>query len=165
MKNRMFIIRFLLIICIFATPALLLMNCEENQDTEDKNITHVATLTGGCNGEEFITLKSEDLDTQDTVIFSLVHEDTLSAYVGINYICCAPFTSETSIISDTLFMEISDTCSQPYNTCYCRCYCYYTWDFKFVDFEEKEYYFIVYLDDPREENIIIFREGRIDLSQ
>ena len=86
-------------------------------------------------------------------------------FVGINYICCAPFDSETEIVGDTLKMNISDTCSNHSQSCYCKCNCYYTWDFQFIDFEKKEYDFIIFLNDPREDNTIIFKEGKIDLSK
>ena len=82
----------------------------------------------------------------------------------VNYICCAPFTSEAIISNDSIFMNLTDTCLYPYQSCYCRCMCYYTWDFLFVDFKEKEYYFKIILNDPREENPIILDEGFIDLS-
>ena len=83
----------------------------------------------------------------------------------MNYICCAPFDSETNIVGDTLIMTISNTCSNSYDSCYCRCDCYYTWDFQYINFKEKEYNFVVKLNDPREENTIIFKQGKIDLSQ
>ena len=138
---------------------LVLIECEE----PDKNITYVRTELGGCNGQDFNDFKSAGEEQEDTVIFT-IYKDTLDIYVGINYICCAPFTPESIISNDSIIMTLNDTCSNPYITCYCRCMCYYTFDFLFVDFEEKEYFFKIILNDPREENPTIFREGKIDLS-
>ena len=139
-----------------------------DHDTGSDNnsqINYVKTILGGCNNQDFEDLKSATLDYTDTVDFTIIGEDTLDVFVGMNYICCAPFISETDIMNDTLIMTLSDTCSFPYQSCYCRCMCYYTWDFQFTGFKEKEYKFIVKLNDPREENTIIFKQGVIDLSK
>lgn len=138
---------------------------DSNSKSDEKKITFLKTISGGCHNEVFSDLKSSTEDCIDTVIFTIINKDTLNAFVGLNYICCAPFITETIINNDTLTMEISDTCSSTYETCYCRCDCYYTWDFQFVDFEKKEYYYIVKINDPREENTIIFKQGKIDLSK
>lgn len=128
-------------------------------------IRSVNTIVGGCNNQDFTNLKSGTEDYADTVEFEIINTDTLNVFVGMNYICCAPFDSEIEIINDTLIMTINDTCSNPYNSCYCRCECYYTWDFQYIDFEKKEYNFIVKVNDPREENTIIFKQGLIDLTE
>lgn len=148
---------------LFATGFLIFSISCEKDSVSDKKITFITTKLGGCHNEDFSVFKSADYQV-DTVEFTVINEDTLNVFVGMNYICCAPFISETEIINDTLIMEISDTCSRG-NTCYCRCNCYYTWDFQFVEFEEKEYNFVIKLNDPREENTIIFEQGMIDLSE
>lgn len=145
---------------------IFLTHCEKESDSNSvgETITFLKTNLGGCHGEDFDNLKSTNEDCTDTIKFSIINADTLNVFVGINYICCAPFDSETDIINDTLIITLNDTCSDPYHSCYCRCNCYYTWDFQYVDFEEKKYNFVVKLNDPREENIIIFKQGVIDLS-
>jgi len=129
----------------------------------NSQIRPVNTILGGCNNQDFDNIKSATEDYKDTVDFDLINSDTLNVFVGINYICCAPFDTETEIVNDTLIMTINDTCSDPYHSCYCRCMCYYTWDFQYVDFENKEYFYIVKLNDPREDNTLIFKQGVIDL--
>ena len=143
----------------------ILTECEKetNNNSSDKIITYLKTESGGCNGQIFDDLKSVSYEQEDTIVFS-INNDTLNVFVGVNYICCAPFTSEAIISNDSIFMNLTDTCLYPYQSCYCRCICYYTWDFLFVDFKEKEYYFKIILNDPREENPIILDEGFIDLS-
>jgi hypothetical protein len=139
--------------------------CEKNSDSNpnEKKITFLKTISGGCNNQTFDNLKSTTEEHVDTVEFKIINEDTLNVFVGINYICCAPFVTETNILKDTLIMTIADSCSFPHQ-CYCRCNCYYTFDFQYVDFKKKEYNFIVKLIDPREENVIIFKQGMVDLS-
>lgn len=159
MKNKLFII-----LISFTLPLIFTMcDNETNHATSDKRITFLKTDIGGCNGQGANDLKSTYTEPA-TVIISKIG-DTLNIFVGINYICCAPFISEAEIINDSLIMTITDTCPDPYQSCYCRCMCYYTWDFQFIDFEEKEYFYKVELNDPREDDIIIFREGKIDLSK
>lgn len=142
-------------------------HCEREADSNpsDKKITLLKTNLGGCHGEDFDNLKNATVDYADTIKFSIINEDILNVFVGINYICCAPFDSETDIVNDTLIMVISDTCSDPYSSCYCRCKCYYTWDFQYIDYEKKEYNFLVKLNDPREDNTIILEQGVVDLSK
>ena len=48
--------------------------------------------------------------------------------------------------------------SEPYQDCYCRCHCYYTFDYV----SEKKYNWQIVLSDPREDNVIVFAEGVID---
>jgi hypothetical protein len=130
----------------------------------NSQIRSVNTILGGCNNQDFENLKSATEEYSDTVDFEIINSDTLNVFVGINYICCAPFDTETDIVNDTLIMTISDTCSDPYHSCYCRCMCYYTWDFQYTDFENKKYFYIIKLNDPREDNTIIFKQGMIDLT-
>ena len=158
MKVMKKIILFVVAICI------VVISCEKDSESNnnEKKIVFLNTILGGCNGEDANNLKSVTEDFADTIKFTIINNDTLNVFVGLNYVCCAPFDSKTEIINDTLTMTISDTCS---NSCYCRCMCYYTWDFQYIDFEKKEYNFIVKLNDPREDNTIIFKQGIVDLSK
>ncbi|MBN2481767.1 MAG: hypothetical protein JXB19_08510 [Bacteroidales bacterium] len=145
---------------------LVLPMCEketDNNNISDK-ISYIKTLPGGCHGQYFDDLKSACDAEKDTVICN-IENDTLDIFIGLNYICCAPFISETFISNDSIHMLIQDTCSFPYQSCYCRCMCYYTWDFLFTGFENKQYYYIIMLHDPREEKPVMIEEGIIDLSQ
>jgi len=157
--------KFLFIAAIIIFFSFLVL-CEKESDSSPHKISFVKSEPGGCNLEDNDVLATRDgslSEEQDTLLFT-IQNDTLDAYVGINYICCAPFTSEAMISTDSIFMTISDTCPSPYQTCYCRCMCYYTWDFLFVNFEKKEYYFKIVLYDPREEDPIVFEEGILDLT-
>ena len=158
MKRCIYVIGTILIIFI-------LTGCEKkpDDDSSGQEIYCVKTKSGGCNNQTFNDIRIVTGEEQDTVIFS-INNDTLDIYVGLNYICCAPFISEVNILNDSILISLTDTCPDPYNSCYCRCNCYYTWDFLFMYFEEKKYCFKIILNDPREENPIIFQEGSIDIS-
>jgi hypothetical protein len=151
-----------------STIVLFLFNtCKKDNDFKNGEMHLIATITGGCHGQDFSGLKNDFVvidDIDDAVEFE-VSGDTLNLFVGINYICCAPFETETVINDDTLVITITDTCPFPYQECYCRCMCYYTWNFQFTGFAQKEYAFIIKLIDPREEEIKIFDQGTIDLSR
>jgi len=142
----------------------LITGCEKEPDNDspDKKISYIKSIPGGCNGQDFSDLKGAVEDEADTVIFTL-QNDTLDVFVGINYICCAPFLSEATITNDSILMIVTDTCPDPYSSCYCRCICYYTWDFLFTDLENKEYFFKIILNDPREDNPIVFKQGTLIL--
>ena len=148
------------IICLI----FILAGCElvSNNDPADKNITYLESLAGGCNGQDFADLKSAVNEYPDTVILA-IENDTLDLFVGLNYICCAPFTSNASASNDSITITLTDTCSNIYQNCYCRCMCYYTWDFLFSGIDEKDYYLKIILIDPREESPVIINEGQIGL--
>lgn len=150
----------ILIYIVVGTFSFTMINCERDPNNDGNSITYYRTKFGGCNGQQF-DLKSTFQDNPDTVVIS-IEDGTLNVFVGINYICCAPFTTEANIVSDSLLMVISDTCSYPYQTCYCRCYCYYTFDFQFINFDEKVYDFLIELNDPQIENPIVIQKGEID---
>ena len=141
---------------------LFLVKCEKNSDNPASNITLTETLPGGCNDETFM-MNKDAVAEEDTVTFTIIN-DTLDVYVGINYICCAPFQAGASISNDSIVIIITDICDHTTMACYCHCMCYYTWDFLFVDYAEKEYYFKIILNDPREEEPIVLAEGTLDLS-
>ena len=149
----------ILVIAIFLT-----ISCtkESANDNPSKNIAFLTTEPGGCNLGDFESLKSTDVEYQDTVMVSF-RFDTLDIQVGINYICCANFESDVDVSNDSIIMTVTDMCPNPYQDCYCRCMCYYTWDFLFNDFEQKEYNIKVILNDPRQEEPIIFREFKISI--
>ena len=123
------------------------------------------TIEGGCNIQSEKQQTSPLEESVDTVIV-LVKNDTIDLFVGINYICCAPFMSETEteIENDSILISLTDTCSFPYQSCYCRCMCYYTWDFIFTDYQQKIYNYKITLIDPGEEQPIVFKEGKIEIT-
>ena len=145
---------------------LFFTECERNPDKDsfNKNLTYIKTESGGCNGKLLYDLRSTGEENKDTVIFSN-KKDTLDVFVGINYICCAPFTDKAIISNDSIILTLTDGCSNPYITCYCRCVCYYTWDFLFDGFKEKVYCFKIILHNPQIEKPIILGEGKVDLSE
>jgi hypothetical protein len=87
------------------------------------------------------------IESPDTLIIAWA--DSLEIFLGLNYICCAPFAADYGVAQDTLLLYVSDTCSVPYTTCYCRCMCYYTFTWKFAGGEEDVGNLRVELFDPR----------------
>lgn len=155
MKNSIFF--------LIATISIFLISCEDDSDkTNYKELTLIKTVPGGCNVQDVQPLKILPVSYHDTVIFT-AKDDTLNIFAGINYICCAPFTSSTNIDSNTLVITLSDTCNVDDDLCYCRCMCYYTWDFKFLSINNKDYYFKVVLNDPRQSDIQIIMEGKVNI--
>ena len=138
-------------------PLVINISCSRDDGPEEGgDLVFIETLPGGCNGVEFGGMKTM-VEEPDTVYFK-VNNDTLDAFVGINYLCCAPFDTETRVSGDSIFMLIKDTCPEPMS-CYCKCMCYYTWDFLFNGIEDREYYYRVTLDSPLEEGPRVLWEG------
>lgn len=151
----------IVIVIIAVFVSLFLIRCEKATDIETgKEFAFLRTDLGGCHDQDSDALKSAETEGNDTIIFTLKN-DTLDVFVGLNYICCSPFTSDIEISRDTVFMTLTDTCNFSDESCYCRCMCYYTWNFEFTGFGEKEYYYKIVLLNPQVENPIIFSEGSI----
>ena len=147
---------------IFAL-AFIVVKCDYNNvfSDEEQQIIFIKTNPGGCNNQGEDAAKRVFAEN-DTLIFD-ARNDTLNVFVGLNYICCAPFTSETRVSNDSVFITISDTCAIDIQSCYCKCMCYYTWDFLFSVSGEKKYWFEIILIDPREDQPIVLKESWIDL--
>ena len=143
----------------------ILVMCEKESSTGSKEINFLKIVPGGCNLDKSGNLKNTNIDEKDTATFTIVNNDTLDVFIGLNYTCCAPFTSETGISNDSILINITDTCPLTSTSCYCKCMCYYTWNCLFDNLDRKKYYFKIVLNDPREENPIIFKEGILDLSK
>ncbi len=132
-------------------------------EIESGSIRFIGALESGCHGETFANLKTE-IDYADdyleTEVNYTVTGDTLNVIVDINYLCSAQFGYDTEIINDSLIITIRDTSHTQYN----ECYCIYTWNLLFTDFEQKEYPFIIqFYDSPSIDHTL--SEGVIDLSK
>lgn len=140
--------------------AFVLLRCEKGTDLENgKTLEYLKTELGGCHSQDFDALKSAGAEGNDTLILT-VKNDTLEVFVGLNYICCAPFISDIRVTADTVVMNLTDDCDFPDESCYCRCMCFYTWNFVFTGFVEKEYYYKVVLNNPQVDFPVVFSEGR-----
>ena len=135
--------------------------CEKEPNDAGK-LTLVKTTPGGCNLDKSASILKSAAEQKDTVIFS-VHQDTLDIFVGINYICCAPFKTESVFRNDSIIISITDTCPAPYQSCYCKCMCYYTWNFLFAGYQGEKYGYRIVLYDPRQKEPHIIKEGKISL--
>jgi hypothetical protein len=137
--------------------------CENGNDVpaEVQEIVFLTTEAGGCNNQDFNDLKSSSFEN-DTIYFSS-QNDTLTIFTGLNYLCCAPFETSALTLNDTIFILIEDTCTEPYSNCYCKCICYYTWNFRFTGLTEKRFWLKIELNDPRQKEPIVITDGNIAL--
>jgi len=147
-------------------PALIVISCFlffcDKEPDENSIPSYVGSVLGGCNGQKSLTLKSAG-NEKDTVIYFLKN-DTLHIFTGLNYTCCAPFETSASFTGESINMDVKDKCSN-LSLCYCKCICYYTFDFRFTGFENKKYSYKIMLTDPRQSGPVVFREGWIDLTK
>lgn len=139
-------------------------SCNKDDILEEPNdkqkVSYLKSALGGCN-EKALENIDFDVAKNDTVIMNLA-SDTLKMSVGLNYICCAPFITDCTTSNDSIFISISDTCTTAPD-CYCRCNCYYTFDYFFKINESKNYYWHILINNPREESAIQFAEGIINI--
>ena len=156
MKHPVFLV--LLLAC-----AVFLASCGKEDRDSGTGPTLAKTIPGGCNNTKSAVLKSAPAEERDTVVFSL-RKDTLVLFTGINYICCAPFKTETAFRNDSLIVTLTDDCDFPKENCYCKCMCYYTWEFLFTGYQsEKKQGYKVILDDPLQKEPVVIMQGRVKL--
>ncbi len=129
-------------------------------------MTLIGTEKGGCNDMQENQIETKRNKTeQDDVVSYTVDQGVLTIHVGVNHICCTPFTTEANVADNKITLKLIDTCPGPDYNCYCRCNCYYTFDFKFKDFSAKEYQYELYLKNARESKPKLIKKGEIDLSK
>lgn len=151
--------KFLFLLLIVVSFTLVL--CQKNDITEKPpQLTYVETQLGGCNNPFSAQLKSILLKN-DTVGIS-TQNDSISIFVGLNYICHAPFITEYEVKNDSIMLLIKDTCSNPYHSCYSRCMCYYTFNFKFIQSGKGNWHYKILLFDPRVPGSKVVQEGTIN---
>ncbi len=120
-----------------------------DQDNE-KKLTYFTTNYGGCNGQtSFEKTSLRSYIKNDTVFYS-IRDDTLHISIGHNYICCAPFEVLSIQEDNHLKIILNDTCRAPYESCYCRCNCYYEFEVIFLNYTAGVCYLSIYLHDPRQ---------------
>jgi hypothetical protein len=151
MKTRFFI--------IISAIAISLVFCQKNNGVDNSTkLTFLKTELGGCNIKTSVQ-NIDNIAKNDTVIISIIN-DSIDIFIGQNYICCAPFITDCQIKQDSILMSIKDTCSKP-NSCYCRCSCYYTFNFKFLQSDKNNYNYKILLSDPREVGSKLIKTGII----
>ena len=147
-------------IILLAGFLLIITSCQvENVHNSNNTFKHLKTDYGGCNNKKILDI--DTVITQNDTVFSSFKNDTLLMTVGLNYICCASFSTICNFQKDSIIITITDNCPYPYDDCYCRCNCYYIFDFYFGNYDFKEHPYRVLLYDPRVGEIKIFKEGLI----
>ena len=58
-------------------------------------------------------------------------------------------------------MNITDTCNLEEDDCYCRCMCYYTFEFIFLDYSGEHYTYLVSCYDKLAQELIILGDGQL----
>jgi hypothetical protein len=129
------------------------MSCQEESGSTDQDageLQYLNTVYGGCNNLNQLNIEEFVPDFKNDTVFYSVSDDTLKITVGQNYICCAPFELLQQQDNRNLLITMKDTCNWPYNSCYCRCPCYYEFEVYYSGYDHKTYYLKVYLHDPRQ---------------
>ena len=159
--------KFLMKIRVHLVLLILVVNfivfCDRLTDTPEQSgsLHYISTEMGGCNGWDG-NHKNIINGSENDTIYNWVSEDSLNFFIGINYICCAPFATDHSVDQDTITMKLLDTCPDPYESCYCKCMCYYTFRFQFKNYNGKKLQYKVLLYDPSAEKPEILFTGEVE---
>jgi hypothetical protein len=144
------------LLILYSLSMLLLTQCEkDNARKDEQTLALRKTIAGGCNNYQ--ALMNNKTVGKDTVVFSF-SADTLIMHAGLNYTCCAPFVTSLLHSNDSVIVTISDVCPDIDN-CYCRCMCYYTWDFKLTNVKDQFYRYKVIVNSKFQDHPYIMQEG------
>jgi hypothetical protein len=137
----------------FTLSSLNGCNRENHQTAKFVSITY-----GGCNSQSEVRESQRSVTDaeNDTVIFDY-QNGTLKVNVGINYICCSSFEATQGIDGNNISLLITETTPSPEQ--YCRCECYYTFNYCFTDLSQKSYIINVVFDakdDDKDKNFSKF---------
>ena len=155
-------IKISILTLLIVIPLCQLISCQGDITTTDQinenKLLYIDTRYGGCNGiTVFDKTALAKYERNDTVYYA-IRKDTLAIFIGLNYICCAPFRVQASQEEGQYRILVKDTCRVPYESCYCRCMCYYEFTVNFVHYQPGEYHLSIYLYDPREGQERLIRE-------
>jgi hypothetical protein len=128
---------------------LMLSTCNEQFTDKGIQIRLLKTEFGGCQDSTELDRTTENYFPYYSAISTYL--DTLVIRVGIDYSCCTSLISSVDMLNDTIFMTLEDMCRYSEESSYCRCMCWYTWNYYFVDYKDHQYFYRVILIDPREE--------------
>jgi len=134
MKNKITITILLFI--------LIIAGCENEKA---QTLKFVSIAYGGCNDKSDLSEKKRAIlnAESDTIIFEYKN-DTLKVSVGINYICCSSFDATQTINNNEISLLITETTPSPDQ--YCKCECYYIFDYYFTNLNQKSYNIKVMFD-------------------
>ncbi|MFC1620378.1 hypothetical protein ACFL45_10585 [Candidatus Neomarinimicrobiota bacterium] len=151
--------RLFLTLLVFTT---LIVACNTSTSSDPEPLRFHEVVYGGC--ARIFNMPVPELSASpipvsfdegpDTLI--VTWNDSLKIFLGLNYICCAPFVIGHEILQDTLVLAVRDTCVL---SCYCDCICYYTFTWKFEGGAEEIGNLRVELFDPRVGTVaVLYRE-------
>ncbi len=142
---------YALSIIIFINP---LLYCTKDTSSTDQNavnkLIYFTTIYGGCNGQTSFEKTFRKSNSENDTVFYTISDDTIRISIGHNYICCAPFEVLLNQENNNLNITLNDTCRDPYNSCYCRCNCFYEFEVDYLNYQGDQFYLSIYLHDPRQ---------------
>jgi len=140
------------ILCLF-----IFINCNEIREQQNNEAEFLHTDYLGCNQESDIEENLyRDISSGDTLYYH-IHNDTLSVNIGLNYLCCTPFSVMPSTTENSFDIFIIDDCDISQESCYCKCYCLYEFVINFGNYTPGEYELNVHLRDPhQDEDLLLY---------
>jgi hypothetical protein len=148
------------LLSIFFSVAIL-VGCN-NGEPDKKPILLVGLEKGGCNNDQEKS-SSYLRNLSDSIMFWTTG-DTLVAIVTINYTCCTRFDALFELKNDSLLFNVNDACIES-DHCYCKCMCYYTFQFKLINIDEEKYCYKFTLYNAQADKYSVVEKGSIDLSE
>ncbi|MFC1547905.1 hypothetical protein ACFL5M_05200 [Candidatus Neomarinimicrobiota bacterium] len=154
--------RLFLTLLVFTT---LIVACNTSTSSDPEPLQLHEVVYGGCAGMFNIPVDELSASPTDPVLIDegpdtliVTWDDSLKIFLGLNYICCAPFVIGHEIIQDTMVLAVRDTCPV-LQVCGCDCMCYYTFTWKFKGGAEEIGNLRVELFDPRVGTVaVLYRE-------
>jgi hypothetical protein len=143
-------IKFCLILIAFI---LLCSGCYKEKKETKLPLKYQCSVLGGCYNNYYA--KSIEIDSNDTVTFS-IENDTLILHYGLHYNCCARLSNTVLTNENRIIIEVTNKSADV-----CKCYCYYSSDFKFTNFQTGTYTYKILFKALPEAKSEIFKEGSV----
>ena len=138
--NKLILKTLLVVILLVLVFAVALVNCKKvTRQTQFKTIEYT-----GCNNKTELSDDYREAINQTDTLVASIKDDLLKLTVGVNYICCSTFKATQTIDGNNITLSITETTASP--DLYCRCTCYYTFDFYYTDIVYDSYVVKVIFD-------------------
>ncbi len=141
---------FLTLLTIFIA---MLISCDtDTNNTNNSSTKYLGLVRGGC--ADGLIPDGVILDEKPDTLYHFINGDTLTIFVGFNQPCCLFYDDKAKIEGDNIEMSLILVNDVP-----CFCMCYYEFNFKFIEYEKKEYSYNVTVDGT------LKFTGKVDLSK
>jgi hypothetical protein len=151
----------ILFFVLFEVLIITVIGCDDkessvNSEHSISGLSYLGATGGVCDNSAL----SKTVKLQRDSVNVYVTEDSIRVIAGVNYNCGTPFETSCTIKDKKVKMYIKDVCLDV-SSCYERCKCHYTFEFRFARKGEIDYNYSVELKSPLPNQSTVLSEGML----